>query len=93
MKEEIKQKLKDLLELILTVVIDAFIVVFVSAIAVGLKFILENWIFHSKLENITNKAVSTIYAISEIFLVVAFFFYVAWDIISLIIKFAKRLKK
>jgi len=93
MQSEIKEKFQDFIILILWVIFDALIVLFVSAVAVFVKYALEDWIFHSKLEAINNFAVLTIYETSKVFLIAIFLIYVAFDIILLIINFVKRLKK
>lgn len=93
MKEELKEKFEDFLILIFSILLDALIVFIVSAIVYSLKYALENWIFHSTIENTNNKALITIYNISKYFLIIIFILYVSWDIISQIIKIAKRIKK
>ncbi|HRG17573.1 MAG TPA: hypothetical protein PLP39_00640 [Flavobacterium lutivivi] len=93
MIEELKEKFEDFVILLVTILLDALLVVFVGVIIYSVKYILENWVFHVKIESMDNKSFITIYTISKIFLVVAFLLYIFWDIISQIIKIWKRIRK
>ena len=93
MKKELKEKWEDFVILFVTILLDSLLVLFVGVAIYSVKYTLENWIFKEKIEDLGNQAFVTIYSISKIFLVIAFFLYISWDIISQIIKIWKRLKK
>ena len=88
-----KEKFKDFLDLIAIIFFDSAIIVIVAFFIKTVKFLLEKWIFHTSLENLNNKTVIIVYGISKIFIIASFAIYVAFDIVSQIIKFVKRIKK
>ena len=93
MKEELREKWEDFVILVISIFLDALLVLIVGGLIFGVKYILEEWVFHCKIEESKNDALIIIYSMSKIFLIVAFFLYIIWDVISQVIKIAKRIRK
>jgi hypothetical protein len=91
-KKEIHEMTSEALRIILKVLIDAIIVLAVSIIAFGLKFILENYIYNCKIENIDNKCILIVYNISKVLVISLFAIYVIFDIVSEILRLTKNIK-
>jgi len=88
----IKERILDFLELVLIILLDCALVIIVAFAMNGVKMTLEHWIFHKNMEQIENRAFSTIFYISEYTLVLSFMIYALLDLYGQIVKIKKRLK-
>lgn len=93
MKKQIKGITEDFLILILKIFYDGIIVLLFAVITEALKYILENWIYHQKLNEITNEAIFIAYSLSKYFVVTTFFLFVILHIGEQIKAIIIRLKK
>jgi len=93
MATKFKEKFNDFSNLIVSVALDVLGVFCLALLTRILKYLLEEWVYRQKLEQIDNKAVLIVYHISEVFIVTLYALFVLYDIISLIVEFIKKLKE
>lgn len=90
---DVKEKLKGAFSLVFYITLDLFIVIIVSGLLVGTKYILEIYIYKVPLEQLENGILLIIYRISKISILVAISIYAIVDIYLHLIDTYKKLKK
>jgi hypothetical protein len=90
--EEQKEKFLVASSLLITVIIDLFLVIAVSSLLELSKYVLETYIFKQKLTNVDLLPFRWIYTISKVVIISGFIIYAIKDIISHIITTYKKLK-
>lgn len=89
MLDDFKEEGLDTLKFLYRLLLDAILLLFIAFLAKTVKYILENYCYHKRLEDIENKTVYLVYQISEYTVVILFFIFVATHIISAIRKLFK----
>lgn len=91
-KEKQKEKLSIAFSLLITVAIDLFLVVIVSALLELTKFALETYVFKQPLSDVDLLPFSWIYTISKVVIISGFVLYAINDIVGHMIHTFKSLK-